>query len=78
MIIDKKVKVKITRRNIVHYIKFFKDISLKDIILVNTSTQLIKSSNLKINVSCDICNTIRFIKYQAYIYLQNTLMNLIK
>lgn len=48
MILDKKVKVKITRKNFNHYQKFFKEISLKDVIEVCTETQLQKGSNLKV------------------------------
>jgi hypothetical protein len=66
MIIDKKIEVKIDRRNIEHYSLFYKSIKLKDIIEINTELHLQKGSNIKINVSCDICNIERYIKYQAY------------
>jgi hypothetical protein len=66
MIIDKKIEVKIDRRNIEHYSLFYKGIKLKDIIEINTELHLQKGSNIKINVSCDICNIERYIKYQAY------------
>ncbi len=65
MIIDKKIKVKINKRNIEHYSLFYKGIELKDIIEVDPNN-LQKSSNLKVNVSCDICGVYRNIKYQAY------------
>lgn len=67
MILDKKVKIKITKKNIEYYNRFYENISLKDIIEIETETQLQKGSNLKINVSCDLCNIERYIKYQAYI-----------
>ena len=67
MILDKKVKVKITRKNIEHYKNFYENISLKDEIEIDTETQLQKGSNLKINVSCDLCNIQRYIKYQSYV-----------
>lgn len=67
MILDKKVKVKITKKNIEHYKNFYENISLKDEIEIDTETQLQKGSNLKINVSCDLCNIQRYIKYQSYV-----------
>jgi len=66
MILDKKVKIKITRKNIEYYKEFYENISLKDIIEVETETQLQNGSNLKVNVCCDICFVERYIKYQAY------------
>jgi len=66
MILDKKIKIKINRKNIEYYKKFFENISLKDVIDVETETQLQKGSNLKVNVCCDVCNIQRYIKYQAY------------
>lgn len=67
MVLDKKVKIKITKKNIEHYKKFYKNISLKDIIEIDTETQLQKGSNLRVNVCCDLCSIERYIKYQAYI-----------
>jgi len=65
MILDKEVSVKITKRNIEHYKKFYKNIELRDLIKINP-IHLISGSNMKINVSCDKCSTKRYIKYQAY------------
>lgn len=65
MIIDKVIKVKIAKYNIEHYSKFF-DINLRDIIEIDVEKYLQKSSNIKINVQCDLCNIQRYIKYQAY------------
>lgn len=65
MIIDKKIEVKIDKRNIEHYSLFYKGIKLKDIIEVNTEN-LQSKSNKKINVQCDICKLKRYIKFQAY------------
>jgi hypothetical protein len=66
MIIDKKLIVKITKLNINHFLVYFPNISLKDLIEIDVELHLQKKSNLKLNVSCDICNTQRYIKYQAY------------
>ncbi len=65
MLIDKKVKVKITKKNIEYYSKFF-NIKLKDIIEIDIEKYLQKNSNIKLNVKCDICGNERHIKYQAY------------
>lgn len=65
MILDKEVEIKITKINIDYYMQFYKDISLKDVIKINP-LQLQKKSNFKLNVQCDICETKRYIKYQAY------------
>jgi hypothetical protein len=66
MIIDKEIKVKISKKNILHFGSFFKDINLGDIITIDVETHLQKQSNKKINVSCDLCSTQRYINYQAY------------
>jgi len=66
MIIDKKIEVKIDKRNIEHYSLFYKGIKLKDIIEIDTELHLQKKSNRKINVKCDICIVERYIKFQAY------------
>ena len=50
MILDKKIEIKISRRNIDHYRKFYNNLKLKDIIEVDTEFQLQKNSNKKINV----------------------------
>lgn len=65
MIIDKTLNIKITKKNIEHYRQFF-DVELCDILKIDTETHLQKQSNMKINVSCDICSIQRYIKYQAY------------
>jgi hypothetical protein len=65
MILDNKIKIKITLKNISHYREFYPSINLKDLIDVDCS-HLQNNSNLKINVQCDICNEKRYIKYQAY------------
>jgi hypothetical protein len=68
MILDKEIFVKITKQNIEHFSQFeeFVDIKLKDIIEVEPSIHLQKNSNLKFNVKCDLCDTERYIKFQAY------------
>ena len=66
MIVDKKIKIKITKKNITHYIKFFPGIQLKDIIDVDIDIHLMKGSNKKINVKCDLCGVDRYINFQSY------------
>jgi hypothetical protein len=65
MIITEFVDVKITRKNINHFISIYKDIKLKDIIKIKPEN-LQKNSNVRIDVSCDICKTERNINYQSY------------
>ena len=64
MIIDKQIKIKITRKNIEYYSVFY-NVNIKDVVLIETE-HLQPNSNIKINVSCDICNIQRYIKFQAY------------
>jgi uncharacterized protein YlaI len=71
MILDKSINVKVTKQNIEHYSKFF-DVKLKDIIEINPSIHLSSGNNLKVNVKCDLCDTERFIKYQAYTKNKNS------
>lgn len=66
MILDKKIEIKITKRNINHYSKFF-NVNLKDLILIDVEEHLQKGSNIKLNVKCDICKCSRYITYQSYI-----------
>ncbi len=65
MILDDKVDVKISKKNIEYYSSLFKNLKLKDIVSINP-INLQPNSNFKINVSCDICEVKRYIKYQAY------------
>ena len=65
MILSSYVEVKITKKNIEHFLLFYKDIKLKDIIKVNPEF-LQKGSNYFIDVKCDICGIKRNIKYQSY------------
>jgi hypothetical protein len=65
MILNKFIEVKISRKNIDHYIKFYKDIKLGDTIKVNPNN-LQKFCTIKIDVSCDICGIERNIKFLAY------------
>ena len=65
MIKNKYVEVKISKKNIDYFLQYYKDIKLKDIIQVEPD-KLQKSSNIKLDVSCDICGVDRNIKYQAY------------
>ncbi len=66
MILDIKIKIKITKLNINHYSNFFK-VNLGDIIEVDVEKHLQKGSNLKINVQCDLCLKNAYLKYQSYI-----------
>lgn len=65
MILNKFIEIKITKKNIDHYINFYKNIKLKDIIKIKPE-QLQKGSNTFIDTKCDICGIERNIKYQAY------------
>lgn len=65
MILNEFIEIKISKKNIEHYSKFYKDITLRDIIKVNPNN-LQKSCNIKVDVSCDICGIERNIKFQAY------------
>jgi hypothetical protein len=65
MIVSEDVEIKISKKNIDHFIQFYKDIKLKDIIKVDPN-KLQNSSNVKVDVICDICKIDRNIKYQAY------------
>jgi hypothetical protein len=65
MILNEFIELKITRKNIEHYIKWYTDINLGDIIKVDPNN-LQKSCGIKIDVSCDICGIKRTIKFQAY------------
>ena len=66
MILDKYIEIKITKRNLPHFIIFYKDIKLKDIVNVHPQN-LQKSSGQFVNVCCDLCGAKRRIKYQAYV-----------
>lgn len=65
MILNNYIKVKITKKNINHFITLYKDIKLKDIIKVKPG-ELQKGSNALVNAKCDRCGIERNIKYQAY------------
>lgn len=59
-------KVKITRRNIDHYISKGYDVALKDVISVKAE-DLINGSHLKVNVECDYCGKIVSVAYRDYV-----------
>lgn len=71
MILDRNLTIKITRKNIDHYSKFF-ETHLSDIIQIDILNHLQKGSNRKVNVACDICGIKRYIKYQSYIFNINS------
>lgn len=54
MIIDKKIKIKITKQNIIYFKNLNYKCELKDNIDIDIS-HLQKSSHIKINVKCDVC-----------------------
>ncbi len=66
MILDKFLQIKISKKNINHYVIFFPNIKIKDIITIDIEKHLQKNSNIKVNAECDICQTNRSIKYQSY------------
>jgi hypothetical protein len=65
MITDEYIKIKVSKRNINHFSKYYNDLSLRDVIKAKPS-ELQPNSNKKVNVKCDICNDESIIKYQAY------------
>jgi hypothetical protein len=65
MIITNYVQISISKKNIDHFLIYYKDIKLKDRIQVEPKF-LQKGSGVLIDVSCDICEVERKIKYQAY------------
>ena len=54
MIVSDKIQITITQSNINHYIYFYNDIKIKDIIYVNVN-ELTKGSHYKIKMKCDVC-----------------------
>jgi len=66
MILDKIVKVNISKRTIKYYTeKGYKDLKLFDTINVDIG-DLQKGSGLRINVMCDICDNTNMIQYYNY------------
>jgi len=65
MILTKNIQISISRKNIEHFSLYYKDIKLKDKIQVDPNF-LQSGSNVLVNVSCDICELERTIKFQAY------------
>lgn len=65
MITTKYIELKVTKKNINHFLLFYKDIKLGDTIKVDPNN-LQSGSNISIDVECDICGIKRNIKYQAY------------
>jgi hypothetical protein len=65
MIVNKFIEIKITKKNINHFIQFYKDIKLRDIIQIDPK-HLQNNSNTYVDVSCDLCGVNRNIIYQAY------------
>jgi len=65
MIKNKFINVKISKKNIEHFKCYYKYIKLSDIIQIDPNN-LQKNSNVRVDVSCDICGVDRNIKYQSY------------
>ena len=65
MILTKKVKIKVTKRNFDKLSETF-DIKLGDILNISPN-HLTNGSHVKIDVKCDICNCEKEIMYQKYI-----------
>jgi hypothetical protein len=65
MLLDKYIEVKISKKNIEHFSKYYKNISIKDVLRIRTD-ELQSGSNKRIKVKCDNCYIENFIKYQSY------------
>jgi len=66
MIINEKIKIKITEKNIKHFkIKGY-DCNLKDILEIKTE-DLNPGSHIKIQVRCDVCENEKELSFQKYI-----------
>jgi very-short-patch-repair endonuclease len=66
MIIDKTIKVKVSKKNIEHFQKRGIMADLKDIIEINP-LDLNEGSHILINVKCDVCHKEKKIIFQKYI-----------
>jgi hypothetical protein len=66
MIIDRKIEIKVNKKNIDHFkIKGY-DVKLKDVINIKTE-DLNHGSHKKIKVKCDVCGNEKEIMFQKYI-----------
>ena len=65
MILTEKIKIKINKKNIEHFIKIGKDVNLRDMIEIDP-IELNKGSHYLIEVKCDICDTIKHIAFISY------------
>jgi len=66
MLIEKNIKIKVSKKNISHLISKGYIVKLKDIINIKTE-DLNTGSHLIIKVKCDICNTEKELSFQKYI-----------
>jgi len=65
MLVDKSIKVKISKRNIDHFSEYYVGIECGDVIDIDI-IHLQKKSNKKVKVSCDVCFSENIITYQSY------------
>ena len=66
MIIDKKIKIKVSKKNIEHFKSKNIDCHLKEVIEIEPIL-LNEGSHLKINVKCEICGNEKKLMFQKYI-----------
>jgi very-short-patch-repair endonuclease len=66
MIINDKIKVKTTNKNIAHYRQFFNDIKSGDVIEINVNMLSI-GSKVIVSVICDNCGVIKNMMYKDYL-----------
>jgi hypothetical protein len=66
MLIDKSIKVKVSKKNIEHFKKLKIEANLKDIIEINPK-DLNEGSHILVNVKCDVCENEKKIMFQKYI-----------
>jgi hypothetical protein len=64
MILDKKIKIRITS-NVLKYYKQFYDVKNNDIIEIDIK-HLHPGSGIKVNVECDVCKAKKYIPYRQY------------
>jgi hypothetical protein len=66
MIVEQKIKIRITNRNITHFKNLGYDVTHNQYTLIDVDHITI-GSKIKIKVSCDLCNIIKEINYCNYI-----------
>ena len=66
MIIIEKIKIKVNKMNIKHFISKGYNVKIKDIITIN-SNDLSVGSHIKVKVKCDTCEEEKELSFQKYI-----------